>query len=136
MRQAVQECRTRREFGTGTTHLLHLPGTLLARLDRHAEAIEQFRKAIEVEPDHWDVHVALAMELSRANRLAEATSEFGQVIRRWPDLVQARLAFGQILVQQGLRDQAAQQFQEVLRRDPGNQTARQNLAALQNELVK
>jgi hypothetical protein len=35
-----------------------------------------------------------------------------------------------------LRDQAAQQFQEVLRRDPGNQTARQNLAALQNELVK
>jgi tetratricopeptide (TPR) repeat protein len=100
-------------------------GKALSKLNRHAEAVQLYRQAIQMEPDLWEAHFALGDELAAASRFSEAGNEYEQVIRLQPAIAMAHLDRGVILTRLGQLDEALQEFQETLRLEPGNRQAQE-----------
>jgi tetratricopeptide (TPR) repeat protein len=59
-------------------------GKMLAKMNRHQEAIARYRQAIEVQPDYVDGHISLASELAADGKTADARSEFQTALRLDP----------------------------------------------------
>lgn len=114
-------------------------GLSLAAAKRHNEAIEQFRKAIALNPKHAFAHFNLGVALlqsnpaSEANR-AEAEQAYQRAIEVYPQFVDARINLGKLLSGNRRFDEAIAQYQSALSLDPSAQDARVNLAALQLSL--
>jgi tetratricopeptide (TPR) repeat protein len=98
-------------------------GKLLARLNRHAEAVERFREALRVDGNYADGHLALANELASAGDWPAAQAEFEAAVKLRPDSVPAHLGLGGALASQGQFEPAQREFRQVLQLDPGNQPA-------------
>jgi tetratricopeptide (TPR) repeat protein len=71
-------------------------GKLLAKMNRHQDAIAHYRQAIEVQPDYLDGHLSLGAELAAAGKIAEAKNEFRAVLRLDPANKTARADLGQM----------------------------------------
>ncbi len=63
-------------------------GLVLMRLGRHAEALPQFRAAVETAPEHVQARNGLAGCLVRIGRGEEAVAAYREVIRLQPDWVE------------------------------------------------
>jgi tetratricopeptide (TPR) repeat protein len=84
----------------------------LAELDRRLpEAIEHFRRAVELDPGSITGHRVLARFLARNGRLEEAAAELDRVIELAPDDLEARFGRATALMLDG-RDAAARQALE------------------------
>jgi len=62
-------------------------GTGLARKGRQAEAIDQFREALKINPAYIECHANLALSLDMQGRAAEALLEYRKVLEAAPDSV-------------------------------------------------
>ena len=82
-------------------------------------ALELATRALEIDPDLPEAHVACGIALSYAGRTDEADVCFQTAIRMAPRLFDARLASARHLFTQGRLEEAAQQYAEAedLRRD-------------------
>jgi tetratricopeptide (TPR) repeat protein len=100
-------------------------GKALSKLNRHAEAVELYRQAIEMQPDLWEAHFALGDELAAASDFSGAENEYAQVIQARPAVSLAHLDRGVMLARLGQMDAALQEFQETLRLEPVNQQAQE-----------
>lgn len=102
-------------------------GRLLSRLNRHAEAVQRYRQALEVDSNYWDGRIALGEELAAAGSLPAAQIEFETGVRLRPDSVRAHLDLGATLARQGQVAAAAREFENSLRLEPGNRLAQEAL---------
>ena len=100
-------------------------GQALSKLNRHAEAIQRYRQALQIQPDFWKAHFALGDELAAVNQIGDAKNEYAEVVRLKPGNAQAHLDLGVMQARLGLFDDALQQFEETLRLEPGNQQAQE-----------
>ena len=100
-------------------------GKALSKLNRHAEAVQLYRLAIQLQPDLWEAHFGLGDELAGGGQFSEAANEYGQVIRLRPANGLAHLNRGVMLARLGQFDEALLEFQETLRLEPGNGPARE-----------
>jgi tetratricopeptide (TPR) repeat protein len=71
-------------------------GKLLSKMNRHQDAIERYRRAIEVQPDYLDGHILLGAELAADGKTAGAKNEFQAVLRLDPANKTARAYLGQM----------------------------------------
>lgn len=53
-------------------------GKVLAKLKKHAEAIEEYRAAIRVDTSDWEPHFELGGELDSAGRLPKPEKNLGR----------------------------------------------------------
>jgi len=98
-----------------------------------AEAIEQFRRAIQLNPRYAKAHSNLAVILTSQGRLAEARAELRTALdieTRSPDLL-VNLALVEKADQHP--DQAAELLLRALGASPGHAAAHYNLAVLYDE---
>jgi tetratricopeptide (TPR) repeat protein len=105
-------------------------GQMLAKLNRHDEAILKYRKAIQMKPDYWEAHLGLASELVAVNQLEEAMREYATVARINPRHVISRLNLGVLLVRFNRLDEAIACFQEALQIEPDNRIAQEYLSSV------
>lgn len=63
-------------------------------LDQKAQAVEAFKKAIEINPDYAEAHYNLGLLASRDERYAEAAAEFLLATKSKPDYAEARYNLG------------------------------------------
>ncbi len=105
----------------------------LSKLNRHQEAVELFRKALDLNPNYWEARLAFANELMANKNLSEARDQFEELIRRQPRSTLARLNYGALLAGQGKTAEARGQFEEVLRLEPANRLALDSLERLQDK---
>jgi tetratricopeptide (TPR) repeat protein len=106
-------------------------GRALVQLDRRAEAIADFRRAIALGPkSFWNGHYALGEELAFGGQTAEARSEFEEVVRLKPLYAPAHLNLGVALVKQGRLEDAQTEFEEVIRLQPENKVAMNYLSQI------
>lgn len=89
-------------------------GLALESEGKASEAVEHYRKAIEVKPGYLDAHVNLGVALSSLRRFDEAIDSYQKAIRIKPDSIEARINLGALLLKSGRTDQAISQFREVL----------------------
>jgi tetratricopeptide (TPR) repeat protein len=102
-------------------------GKLLSRMNRHADALERYRQALQVDTNYWDGRIALGEELVAAGNVPEAQSEFEAAIKLRPDSARAHLELGGAFARQGRLDDAQREFETTLQVDPGNKAATDSL---------
>jgi Flp pilus assembly protein TadD len=111
-------------------------GRSLSKLNRKADAIQQFRRAVRLQPKDWETLYALGEELAFDGQVEEAALRFQQVLQLKPDYPPAHLNLGVALVALQHPDQAVAQFQETLRLDPQNKLAQEYLTKVQARFGK
>jgi tetratricopeptide (TPR) repeat protein len=105
-------------------------GKVLARLNRHDEAMASYRSGLSLNPADGLLHHELALELSTAGQADAAGREFHQAAELVQDNVMLRFDYGAWLLKQQQWPQAQREFEAVLRLEPGNLRARTNLSWL------
>jgi tetratricopeptide (TPR) repeat protein len=102
-------------------------GQVLKSKGRLDEAIDNFRRALELSPGWVEVHDKLACALQDKGLDAEAAAEFELVLLAKPDRTEARNRYGNALVKIKQYDKAIEQFAMVLAENPRESSALNNL---------
>ena len=89
----------------------------------YAEAIHEYRRALELGPAFVDVRSRLAGALRDSGEREQAIKEYEEVVRQSPSYVPARLNLGLSLFAAGRRDEAVKHWRAVLEISPGNRNA-------------
>jgi len=92
------------------------------------EAIVQFRKALEIQPDNAEAHDNLGNALLQKGRVDEAITEYQKALKIKPDYADAHINLGNALFQKGGVGEAITQYQRALEIKPGHPEALNNLA--------
>ena len=104
-------------------------GNLLADTGRPEEAIDLFKKAIELDGGYSaDPYNNLGLAYVDMQQLQEAAQAFRDAAEANPFFADARLNLGTVLFEQGEHETAILEFQGALAIDPGVLKARNNLA--------
>ena len=104
-------------------------GNLLADLERLDDAIDLYKKAIELDGGYSaDSYNNLGLAYIGMQRQQEAKQVFRDAAKANPFFADARLNLGTLLFQRKEYAAAAREFQEALAIDPGVLKARNNLA--------
>jgi Flp pilus assembly protein TadD len=74
---------------------------VLVRLGRIDQAIEYYRKSLELDPGNAKAHNNLASALSEQGKLDEAVSEFRQALKLKPDFKEAHANLSFTLFRKG-----------------------------------
>jgi tetratricopeptide (TPR) repeat protein len=98
------------------------------------QAIEHFRRAVEIRPDYTHARYNLGNLLMRQGQLEEAEGQLRKVIAQQPELARAHSDLGNCLLRLGRIDEAEQQYRAALKINPFFADVHYNLAlALQGQ---
>ncbi len=93
-------------------------GTINGKLNNAEEAIDCFRRAVSLRPDHALAHFNLGMALRGQGRNGEAVDAFREVTRLAPQRPEAYVGLGQVLMTLGRFDEAGDCLQALLKLTP------------------
>src|SRR5262249_44769805 len=105
-----------------------------ARLNRHGEAMANYRTSLTLNPTDGLTHHELALELVEAGQVNAAGQEFQQAAQLSQNSVAIRFDYGTWLLKQQLLPEAQREFQAVLQLEPGNVRAQKQLLWLRAKL--
>ena len=103
-------------------------GDELSDSGKYEEAVDEFRKAIRLNPSHFESHNNLGFAFSRLGRYWEAVHEYKEAVRVHPDNAVARNNLGFMYNKLGLYEEAITAFEEAIRIDPKLEYPYSNLA--------
>jgi tetratricopeptide (TPR) repeat protein len=115
------------------THTAAYWFTRALKLDRHGadrDAIQAYRKAIEIDANHVDARINLGRLLHTARRYSDAEACYRAAIEREPSHPIAAFNLGVVLEDQGDNDAAIEHYVLALNLDPSLPDAHYNLARL------
>jgi tetratricopeptide (TPR) repeat protein len=104
-------------------------GFALLRKGRTSEAIDQYEKALLVNPDYAEVRNNLASALVMTGRFSEAIDQCNEALRIDPGSSEAHNNLGNALAQTGRASEAIDHYKQTLRRNPNSSDAHSNLGA-------
>ncbi len=93
-------------------------GNLLLRQGKTAEAEQQFRRALEADPNFAKAQNALGAALFGQQRTAEAEQMFRRVLETEPDMFSARFNLAVLIENKGDLAEALRQYQLAMDTDP------------------
>jgi Tfp pilus assembly protein PilF len=95
---------------------------------RPAEAAEDYRKALEIDPQLPLIRYDLAKALSEGGRVQDARRQYEQALRDDPELADAHNNLGALLAAAGEAERSIAEFQAAIRARPVYADAHNNLA--------
>jgi superkiller protein 3 len=96
---------------------------------QYDEAIAEYRKALQLEPENARVHFGLGKIYYNEKQLYhEAVAEYERAIQLDPKFVEAHLSLGEIYEEKGLYQDAITRYGQVLSLDPRHPGATYGLA--------
>jgi len=102
-------------------------GAALVRQGRLAEAVEQFRAALDIKHDYADAHYNLGSVLARQGNLAQGIYHFRETLRLDPGNLKALNNLGVALVLLGRYQEAIDYLEAALKIDPLDADVHSNL---------
>lgn len=105
-------------------------GNVYAVQGRPADAIEEFKRALDVAPDFAEAHNRLGYVYLMQGRVELAIAELTLAVKQAPELVTAHLSLGFAHLLAGEKDQARQAFQKVVELSSTGETAAEALRQL------
>jgi tetratricopeptide (TPR) repeat protein len=102
-------------------------GEVLLKKGSVNEAIAQFQKALQIEPDFAEARNNLGNALLRKGSLDEAIAHYQRALQIKPDYAEARNNLGNALLQKGKVDEAIAYYQRALQIKPDSAEAHNNL---------
>lgn len=91
---------------------------------------EEYRQALQIEPDFKEAHHNLAITLAAQGQFNDAIEHYREALRIDPAYKEAHNNLGVALANRGELTEAIEQFRQALRIDPGFKNAADNLKAL------
>lgn len=91
------------------------------------EAVDAYRKALDLCPEFHDIRLRLGLALREAGLPAQALREFQRILAASPDALGAGVQLGLTCYTLGRTDEALREWQRVLTRDPAREDARRYL---------
>ena len=104
-------------------------GFALLRKGRTSEAIDQYEKALLINPDYAEVRNNLASALVMTGRFSEAIDQCNEALRIDPGSPEAHNNMGNALAQTGRASEAIDHYKQTLRMNPNSSDAHSNLGA-------
>src|SRR5205823_5574123 len=98
-------------------------GIALADQGKPAEAIEHYRQALNIKPDHGAAHYNWGVVLGQQGKPAEAIEHYRLAVQMRANSADAHNNWGDMLGQQGRLADAVEHFQQALRRGEGSSGA-------------
>ncbi len=92
------------------------------------EAMRDFRKAIELNPEEADYWLGALNLLTERGDMVEAENIFSEALEATPDSAQLRLAYAEFLSEQGRPEEAMAQIREAMEHEPESAEPFLNLA--------
>jgi Flp pilus assembly protein TadD len=105
-------------------------GVSLARAQQLAKALENFNKALALDPSYFAAHANAGIALMELGRAEEAIPHFEAVTQANPNSPISHNNLGNALARTGRLPEARAEFVHALQLDPGFQPARGNLDRL------
>ena len=102
-------------------------GFTLLQKGKADEAISQYQKALQINPDFADAHLNLGTALFQKGSVDEAIVHFQKALQIKPGFAEAHLNLGTALIKKGSVDEAIVHFQKALQIDPDYAEAHYNL---------
>jgi tetratricopeptide (TPR) repeat protein len=102
-------------------------GLELARQRQFAQAEQEYRAALELDPGNSDLHSGLAYALAEQNKHDDALLHGREAVRLNPASDRAHKSLGDALSAKGDLDGAIAEYREALRLNPNNHRAHHNL---------
>jgi Flp pilus assembly protein TadD len=102
-------------------------GFILAQLGRSGEALADYRKALELDPNCASAHFNLAVASVQAGKVGEAESHYRKALLGKPT-AETYNGLGYVLARQGRADEAVAQFRKAIDANPKFTAAYNNLA--------
>ncbi|MBK8727383.1 MAG: tetratricopeptide repeat protein [Holophagaceae bacterium] len=106
-------------------------GVAMDLLGQPADALESFRKGVQLDPEDAGLRVKLAIALRHLSRLDEALVEVDRVLQSHPDHPDALIQRGEMLKEQGRWSESDEAFRMAVQRNPGHPHARYQWACVQ-----
>lgn len=94
------------------------------------QAVDAYRRALELSPDHADAHLNLGRMRHETGHLAEAETHYRRALAARPDDSTAAFNLGVVLDDLGRGREATAAYESALVSDPGNADAHFNLSRL------
>ena len=110
-------------------------GFVLERQGMTDEAVEQYRKALELDPQSAAAHYNLGASLARSGELAEAERHFRSALGRKPS-AQSYTGLAIVLSRQGRVDEAVASLRDAIAADPDSPAAYDQLGTILAEQGK
>ncbi len=92
-----------------------------------AESVEEYHRALSINPHYPDIRCHLGLALRQLGRLPEAISELRQAVDANPRYIDGLLYLGIALEEAGSGLEASQFFTQVLELDPDHPAAREHI---------
>ena len=103
-------------------------GLALAGRGEDDEALQHYRKALEINPDYVEAHVNLAVALTGRGRDDEVLQHYRKALRIKPGFAKAHNNLGVILAGRGEVDEAIRHYEKALEIEPDYVEAHSNLS--------
>ncbi|MEO5802757.1 MAG: tetratricopeptide repeat protein [Verrucomicrobiota bacterium] len=101
-------------------------GFFYSHKERYNEAIESYRKSLEIEPRFEDAHNNLGYALAKLGNHQEAIAHYNVALKLKPELVEAHNNLGNSLAEIGKVDEAIAHYEIVLAKNPRHADALNN----------
>jgi tetratricopeptide (TPR) repeat protein/WD40 repeat protein len=104
-------------------------GFVLERQGLGEEAVEMYRKSLELDPESATAHYNLAANLARSGQFPEAEAHFRAALKTAPSS-RAYAGLGVVLWQQGRADEAIASMKNAIKAEPNNAAAYHQLGTM------
>jgi tetratricopeptide (TPR) repeat protein len=105
-------------------------GNALTAQGRFAQAVEQFQKALRIDPNDADANYNLGNALAQQGSFEEAAEQLQHALQLAPGNAMAVYDLGNVRAKQGQFDEAIEQFRKAVKIDPELASAHYNLGSL------
>ncbi len=102
-------------------------GVLYDRQGLHDKALEEYEKALAINPSFADAHANLGVAYKRRGNYEKAIEEYQKALAGNPNMAEARTNLGLAYYHQGMYDKAVAEYQKALNIDPLLAVAQYNL---------
>ena len=99
--------------------VLMLLGTALMERQKYKDAVVQYKRLIELDPDDDGAWAGLGQAYARSDRTEEAEKALAKSIELNPDVAVVQMSQGHILKTLGLQDEALVHYRNAIRLKPG-----------------
>jgi tetratricopeptide (TPR) repeat protein len=124
LRRAREHLARACESDPGRSAFWHDKGVVEYHAAGFDEAIQSFRIALDLNPDHQLAYFWLGNALYHRGELDEAATAFRDLLDRYPNFTIARFHLGVIYARQGKKEDSEEEFRRVLSKNPEAAAAR------------
>jgi tetratricopeptide (TPR) repeat protein len=127
--RTVEACKQAEQTDSKLWGAHYLAGLALIRLDQPAEAAQEFRRELELDPSNADAEFHLAFVLLQQSQNEEARDWLGKVLANKPEHPEANYELGKELVRNGKLAQAIPYLEAASRLKPDFEAVHYQLQA-------